>query len=191
MMAFHPLSTFPSKIWITWVVISLVWRWRKTGGHAKNVDVQFSGVARNMEKLWSLWHPASSLAINPFRIILSNKGHIFHRVWLSCHLLWHSKLVEWEFQAALRRPKSLVIKMLRWFVPSEQCLGLLFISVLPLCPFVHDLLELCVWNKKSEFPSFSSYLSIHLGLFLLGWTIWAKHINRGFSKSTSYFFLGK
>lgn len=136
--------------------------------------------------LWS----AFGLAINPFWIILSNTGHIFHRSWLSHHLLWHSKLAEWEFQSALRRPKSLVIKMFRWFVPSEHHMGLLFIPVLPLCPFVHGLLGLCVWHK-SEFSTFPSYFSIHLDLFPLGWTIWAKRIDRGLCKATSYFFLGK
>lgn len=65
----------------------------------------------------------------PLHIILCSKHHIFHRAWLSCHLLWHSKLAECKFQAALRRPRLLVIKMLRWFVPSEHCLGLLFISL--------------------------------------------------------------
>lgn len=70
-----------------------------------------------------IWPGNTSLCI-----ILRNKCHIFYRAWLSCHPLWHSKLAEWEFQAALRRPKSLVIKMFRWLVPPEHCLGLLFFS---------------------------------------------------------------
>lgn len=130
-----------------------VWR------HTKKTNVWYSGTARNMQKMWSLQHPASSLAINPFWVILSIKDHTFHRAWPSYHWLQHSKLADWEFQAALRRSKCPAVKTFSWFVPSaRQCLGLLSLTfnVLPLFPFVHDLLGLCVW-KDSKFPSFFSY----------------------------------
>lgn len=145
-----------------------------------------------MQKMWSLQHPASSLDINPFWVILSNKDHILHRAWPSCLWLWHSKLADQEFQAALRRPKCLAVKTHYSNSPYFSLRGIAWVSFPSHSMYCHYS-PMCMisWGwKDSKFPSFCSY-NISVCLSPLGWTRWAKYTNRGFCKSTSYNFLGK